>query len=188
MHTLSTSFILGYHGCTKQVADSLLSGEAFAPSQNDYDWLGHGIYFWEANPGRAFTFAQESIKRKRQSAEPAVVGAVLNMGLCLDTTTQKGLEALKMAYSAIAGIVSQFGEDLPTNSRYLKKLDCLVFNTLHDMRASEEEPPIDTVRGIFIEGKELYLGSTLHEKTHIQVCVCNPDSIKGVFRVDISQF
>ena len=31
-------------------AERLLAGEPFQKSINDYDWLGHGIYFWEANP------------------------------------------------------------------------------------------------------------------------------------------
>ncbi len=32
--------------------------------RNDYDWLGHGIYFWEKNPERAYDFAGEYRKRK----------------------------------------------------------------------------------------------------------------------------
>ncbi|WP_246600218.1 hypothetical protein [Candidimonas humi] len=27
------------------------------PSEQKYDWLGHGIYFWEGNPGRALDCA-----------------------------------------------------------------------------------------------------------------------------------
>ena len=52
MHRLSTAFVLGYHGCDQSIADRLLAGGAFRKSRNDYDWLGHGIYFWEANPLR----------------------------------------------------------------------------------------------------------------------------------------
>ena len=44
-------------------------------------------------------------------------------------------------------------------------------------------PPIDTVRAVFIEGKPVLPNSGIHEKTHIQIAVCNPDCIKGVFHV-----
>jgi hypothetical protein len=50
---LTTSFILGYHGCDADVATRLIEGEPFKASENDYDWLGPGIYFWESNPQRA---------------------------------------------------------------------------------------------------------------------------------------
>ena len=50
--------VLGYHGCDPAFAEKLLSGEVpindWKPSTNDYDWLGHGIYFWEYAPERAF--------------------------------------------------------------------------------------------------------------------------------------
>jgi hypothetical protein len=43
MHRLSASFVLGYHGCDAEIAEKLLRGEPFEQSQNDYDWLGHGV-------------------------------------------------------------------------------------------------------------------------------------------------
>lgn len=39
--------VLAYHGCDVQVAERLLRGEQFKKSQNDHDWLGEGVYFWE---------------------------------------------------------------------------------------------------------------------------------------------
>ena len=59
MHSLSASFVLGYHGCDQAVGEGLLDGDDFKPSKNDYDWLGPGIYFWEANPQRGLDFARE---------------------------------------------------------------------------------------------------------------------------------
>ena len=49
MHRLSTSFVLGFHGCDEVVAEAVLAGKAFTPSQNRYDWLGSGMYSWETN-------------------------------------------------------------------------------------------------------------------------------------------
>jgi hypothetical protein len=49
--------VLGYHECQSDFADRLLRGEApisnWRSSENPYDWLGHGLYFWERAPERA---------------------------------------------------------------------------------------------------------------------------------------
>jgi len=64
MHNLSASFVLGYHGCDRETGERLLSNEPFQPSENDYDWLGAGVYFWEANPDRAMSWAKKHVERK----------------------------------------------------------------------------------------------------------------------------
>lgn len=42
-------------------------------------------------------------------------------------------------------------------------------------------PGFDSVRGVFIEGDEPYPGSAFSSKTHIQICVSNPNCINGYF-------
>jgi len=91
-HRLSTSFVLGYRGCTKIVAERLLSGKRFKQSKNSYDWLGTGIYFWEANPARALEYVREAQVRKKLDAnDVAVVGAVIDLGFCLDLLSSKSI-------------------------------------------------------------------------------------------------
>jgi hypothetical protein len=93
LHRLSTSFVLGYHGCDKEVGESLLSGAPPKLSDNPYDWLGPGMYFREANPLRGLQFAQETATRRGSKIRsPFVVGAVNDPGLCLDLTTSAGIE------------------------------------------------------------------------------------------------
>ena len=41
--------------------------------------------------------------------------------------------------------------------------------------------PFDSVRGVFWEGKELYKNAGFREKDHIQICIRNPNCIKGYF-------
>ncbi len=65
----------------------------------------------------------------------------------------------------------------------LRDLDCAVINLVHQARSDAGRPALDTVRGVFVEGKPVYEGSGVSEKTHIQISVCNPECIKGVFRV-----
>ena len=81
MHRLSSCFVLGYHGCDTDVGEQLLAGEAFQPSDNDYDWLGPGIYVWEANPRRGLEFATEAMRRRGSGiSQPFVIGAVIDLG------------------------------------------------------------------------------------------------------------
>ena len=188
MHTLSTAFVLGYHGCDRKVAERLLAGEQFTKSTNDYDWLGPGIYFWEANPRRGLEFAREltSLKRGPRVSKPAVVGAVIDLGLCLDLTSTAGIRQVSDAYRELVAITKTAGQKLPENSpdKMRRPLDCAVIRLLHEIRSNEPGlPAIDAVKGVFVEGEPVYPSSGIHEKTHIQICVMTPDSIKGVFRV-----
>lgn len=189
MHRLSASFVLAYHGCDRDVAERVLDGERFTPSTNDYDWLGHGIYFWEANPRRGIEYAGELAARKRGASRvttPAVVGAIIDMGLCLDLTTASGLEQVRLAYQALAAVADRSSSGrIPKNNRdgLRRNLDCAVINMLHQINSANGSPAVDTVRGAFIEGEPIYPAASFHEKTHIQICVRNPDCIKGIFRV-----
>ncbi len=65
----------------------------------------------------------------------------------------------------------------------MRNLDCAVINHLHAIRKENSLMPFDTVRGIFQEGKPIYADAGFRAKTHIQICVCNSECIKGVFRV-----
>ncbi len=154
MHNLSTSFILGYHGCDRETGERLLSNEAFQRSENDYDWLGSGIYFWEANPDRALEWAHERaeriLKKEGREAEPFVVGAVVDPGFCLDLISSNGVHAIEAAYASFQSVVAASGAQTPENvggaDLRLRKLDCAVINFLHLARERA--------------GEQLYLAKT----------------------------
>lgn len=75
--------IVAYHGCDAETAERLLRGDSFRKSQNDYDWLGEGIYFWEYGADRAMRFAHDQQRRGKVTA-PAIVGALIQLGRCFD--------------------------------------------------------------------------------------------------------
>lgn len=149
------------------MARKLLNGDNFRRSENDYDWLGHGIYFWESNPRRGLDFAKELKKRGKAIGTPALVGAVIDLGFCLDLTTLSGLDQVKTAYDSFSQITSEAGVPMPENvggsDLLLRKLDCAVLNTLHQLRSESDERPFDTVKGVFVEGDRLYEGAGLFE-------------------------
>lgn len=190
MHRLTTTFVLGYHGCDEKVASRVVAGEKFRPSQNQYDWLGAGIYFWESNPRRGLEFAQEVMRRMSSRSpikKPAVVGAVIDLRLCLDLSTSAGTDEVRQAYDSFEATVSASGSAMPKNrggnDLYLRNLDRAVIEHLHAVRRDRELPEIDTVRGFYFEGAVLYPGAGFFERTHVQICVRHADCIHGVFKV-----
>jgi hypothetical protein len=189
VHRLSSSFVLAYHGCQRPVGERLLAGEAFEQSTNDYDWLGTGTYFWETNPRRALEWAAflKAKSKPTVNSDPFVVGAVIDLGYCLDLLSSNGIAAVKAAHSDFKEQIETFGNPMPRNSGGVdllsRRLDCAAINHLHTIQARASAPAFDSVRGVFIEGPEIYENSGFREKTHIQICVRNPLIIKGVFRV-----
>lgn len=122
-----------------------MPGSAFRPSDNDYDWLGPGIYFWEANPLRGLEFAVQTSKRKGSSiSRPFVVGAVIELGLCLDLTTSTGYDWIKIAYDSLVDVTRAAGLELPSNSRdgLRRNLDCGVIGRLHSILESQICPQL----------------------------------------------
>src|SRR5579863_6459375 len=88
--------VFGYHGTRLGRADTIVSLGRFTPSANDYDWLGHGIYFWEHAPARAWQWARE-----KYGSEGAVIEAKIRLGFCLDLTDVGFTDALRAAYQGI---------------------------------------------------------------------------------------
>ena len=185
-YTSYPAYVFGFHGCDVSVGESILSGQVphLKPSENDYDWLGHGIYFWEANPARALEFAGERKNGKPvsqgQVETPFVLGAIIDLGQCLNLLDSRVFQELKDAY----GILESSQKVLPTNGKekLLRKLDCAVIETLHAARATVSEASYQTVRGVFPEGKEVYPNAGFKDKDHIQICVRDLSCIKGYFR------
>lgn len=191
MSRLHTSFVLGYHGCDRSIAEPIITGkDELKPSESVYDWLGEGIYFWEADPERAIEWSREHGHK-----EPFVLGAVIDLGECLDLLARRNIELLNVAYIDLMRRMEESGvEKLPNNhigdDNLRRELDCAVINHLHSMvdefgtEAGFPKDGFDSVRGLFQEGPEIYENAGFREKTHVQIAVRNAVCIKGVFRVD----
>ena len=185
------SFVLGYHGCDEALAEDVFAGRAaLNPSENDYDWLGWGIYFWEHSPDRAFDFAREVSKRPHHRGQsittPAVVGAVIDLGRCLNLLDTRNIGLVKEAHRLLSATAAAVGETLPRNTggdEWLRRdLDCAVIQSLHAQRERDGEESFNTVRAAFQEGPPLYERSGFREKNHIQIAVRTPACIRGYFR------
>ena len=193
MYTSPDALILAFHGCDRGVGERILRGETshLNRSENAYDWLGYGIYFWENNPERALEFAIELRKHPRPGKpvinEPFVIGAVIDPGHCLNLLESESLQIVYNSYLELRRICSVGGVNLPTNKPDKKtgellrrELDCAVIETIHKLNTATQ---FDTVRGVFEEGAPLYPGAGFRAKTHVQLCVRNEAKIKGYLRL-----
>lgn len=190
MYQQLPSFVLGFHGCDREIGEAVLAGEHVAPSVNDYDWLGQGAYFWENSPERALSYAehikQHSKRGKGSIKHPFVVGAVIDLKLCLNLTDEGALDELRGAYDLLVATSQEipenksgFNGDQDNLRRYL---DCAVFQTLHQAREAVGLEPYASIRSPFLEGPELYPGTFFRKQTHVQLCICDVTCIKGYFR------
>ena len=165
MYSFLPSLILGFHGCDREVAEAVLAdSQRLNSSQNDYDWLGHGVYFWEQNPRRALQYAElirDNPKRgKTRIKNPAVLGAVIHPGYCLNLLESTSLALLKDAFHLLQVTMANAGVPLPQNipvgeekDILIRNLDCAVIETLHQDRKYSKAREFDSVRGVFFEGR-----------------------------------
>jgi hypothetical protein len=193
MYSRYAGVVFGFHGCDKSIAEQVINlKQPLKQSNNDYDWLGNGMYFWENSPVRALDYAihlkENPHKSKNPIKEPAVIGAVLQLGHCFDLLDFENLAFLKSGYYILEETNAKAKQPLPRNKKIgdlgelmLRELDCAVIETIHKVRQEENLNSFDSVRGVFWEGKELYPNAGFREKDHIQICIRNPNCIKGFF-------
>lgn len=168
MYQRLPGWVLGFHGTAAETARKILNSQTthLRPSRNDYDWLGSGIYFWENDPERARSFINEKMRREGDAREAAVIGAVIDLGFCMNLMDRPALLELRAAHDDLL-------------RRYLDKA---VFDHVHKLRDRGRLSPYQTVRSPFLEGKPLYANTFFRQKTHIQIAVRDPGAcIKGYF-------
>ena len=157
--------VVGYHGCRQDFARAILLGETpiseWRKSQNIYDWLFDGTYFWEHSPRRALRWATEQFGDRA-----AVVGAVIQLGACFDLLDEQITSLLAISYRDFDEFYRTTGRKLPVNRGRKKKLcalDCAVINDCLD-RLGERGIIFETVRGAFLEGEPVFPGTTISAK------------------------
>lgn len=178
------------------MGEAVLTGEEqLRPSENDYDWLGPGIYFWVDSFERASEWAcnYNSASTDSEIKNPFVIGAYVVPALCLNLTDYGVRDQLREAYNVLVEASKTADFKLPRNIGnqsgvpLARHLDCAVIRMLHQLREEGGDPAYDTVYGVFEEGDPLYEGAGIREKTHVQIAVRDPDVIVGYFRPSFEQ-
>jgi len=185
--------VVAYHGCDAAVAARVLVGKAgLTFSANPYDWLGKGIYFWEHGPQRAYEWALERARlSKAKVNKPAVLGAKINLGVCLDLLDTANTRLLGNRYFQFRRFMRQNGIPMTQNraapgtrraDKVLRFRDCAVIDFMLSRMAEIERIKFQTVRGIFLEGQPAFPGSKIALKSHIQIAVTDPACLLTFFR------
>ncbi|MGE7774064.1 hypothetical protein ACQKLP_05035 [Chitinophaga sp. NPDC101104] len=196
------NFAIGYHGCDMDIAELLLNDHRkFFVSDREHEWLGHGMYFWENNLRRGMEWA--NLKFERQLIrKPAVIGALLNLRNCCDFSDQRYLNLIRSYHGNMKEDRAIRGRDMPVNFApkgtlpkdiVARNLDCAAIEHMHEEMEwlsrfgtpdnfGCETKPFDSVRGLFIEGQPVFDGSGIYSKSHIQICIRNPECIVGFFK------
>lgn len=193
MYSSKAGLILAFNGCDESVVLDVINRRTdLKESQNKHDWLGHGVYFWENSPDRAFEFAtflkDNPSKAIKPIQNPAVIGAVIDLGFCFDLLDYGMLQVLKSGYDVFKMIWEKTGRKLPENRKVgtsqdllLRDLDCAIFETIHQIRYDNNEPSYDSVRGVFWEGDELYPNAGFREKIISKYVSAIQTALKVIF-------
>jgi len=190
--------VVGYHGTGLTAALRIVNRvEGFRWSRRDFDWLGHGTYFWEYAPEQALSFARirqrQFLKKKNPTAEDArraneplaVVASMIRLGFCFDLLEPENVQCLQDTFADYREAMQSAAMALPTNTRKYRRLDCAVFEYVYKVIGeSEHEASIDTTRGVYVPAggeRRVWEGSWVSRDAHIQLCVRNSASILGTW-------
>jgi hypothetical protein len=178
--------VIGFHSCDREVGLRMVSGQdQLRPSDNSWDWLGPGIYFWEDNPYRGLDYAINCARKEQKFSgeikDPFVIGAIIELGNCLNLIEPNSINIIKEAHSLLKLKMESDGEKMPSNKGANRSLDCAVIKHLHKSNIVSKDPPYDSIPSPFQEGKPLYDGANFTDGLHIEICVINPAQIKGYF-------
>lgn len=174
--------ILGFHGCTDEASKKINKPTDFNESNEDYEWLGRGIYFWENNYNKALDWAKFRITtRNLIGVKPDVIGAVIGINdNWIDFFDDGHIDDLKSAYRKLLIWATSKNKMLPVNDGSKRRLDCATINTmLHGLK--KQNIIVDGIRGGFFDGDEVYPSANFYEKSHIQLSVRNPKCILELF-------
>jgi hypothetical protein len=166
--------IRGYHG-TSATQAAVIVRDGFLASDNDYDCLGNGVYFFENGliPAQAWA-------TRVHPSEPAVVEADIRLEDCMDLKDSLGwVPLLTRVHGELLRVSRQQGRALPQQTSDAHRLDRAVMEFTVAM-LEREGMQIRAIRGVFAEGPPAFPGSFLSEGSHVQVAVRDTALISNV--------
>lgn len=170
--------VWGYHGTPQERAEGIVR-DGFIRSENSWDWLGHGVYFWERDFDRAMDWAAGS--------DRAVFAAVIDLSQCLDLTQMRWRDLLRDTVA----LAPADAADKLRQTGFNHGVDCWAINrVVNETRTSDGTPRFTTVRGAFQEGAPLFSAGSGRDKEsairtldHVQICVSDESAIRHLVQV-----
>jgi hypothetical protein len=181
--------VYGYHGTSQTKAADILQ-HGFLTRDNDYDWLGTGIYFFQDAPIRAKQWATQ-----QHPNNPAVIFALIKLENCIDLFDVGWQPLLKNMCNLFTERRRSMNRPLPKQNPDRSKahrLDCAFLNFAHELMLSQGQSiaplaplAIDSIRAAFIEGERIFPDSAIFDLTHVQIAIRNPTLIQECYLVEI---
>ena len=164
--------VWGYHGTTQERADAILAHGQFRLSQNPWEWLGDGVYFWQDAPSRALQWGSEWAARTGEKV--AVLRARIRLGEgCLDLLDTDAAELI-WEYARHFGAKFPKGRPWPMNrSSGRHELDATFFNWVA-LALAGDGIAVTSIRAAIAEGEPLFEGSPIRRRSHVQIAVREP--------------
>lgn len=111
---------------------------------------------------------------------------MIDLGYCLNLLNRKFIGILEYANKLYVTSAEANGYTVLQNKGKLPDMkgryrDCAVINNLHTVMDERKLTPFDTVRSAFLKAIICMKMRVFFQRTHIQICVRNPNCIKAVF-------
>jgi hypothetical protein len=174
--------VYGYHGTNRESA-SLIIQRGFNISDNDYDWLGTGVYFFQDAPMRAIAWAKQ-----RYPQNPAVIRSVIRLENCMDLFDIGWFPIIREAYNIFLEEYRMSNQTLPRQNPDRSKahrLDCAYFNYITNQILEPQGEKINAIRAVFLEGERIFPNSAIFDLAHVQIAVRNSDLIEESCLIEI---
>lgn len=183
--------VFGYHGTSAESAQAILepgekNTERFLFSENDTDWLGKGVYFFQDAPFRAREWPKVRFPPPRRTENPVVLCAEIDLTNCLDLIDIEAARIIAQRYGILEERYQKIGRPLPINKGRKHDFDCILINSVVD-QLEEEGRRINVVRTAFTEGKPIVPASQLYSHAHVQIVV-RPYRTEAIKNLKLYQF
>ena len=162
----------------------VVSGEiSILRSENEFDWLGNGIYYWEYAPKQAWAWADRKRKNEHwpRDEEVAVVASMIRLGFCFDLLDPDNTHEIKACYREYLIFCERLGQEPRKNYQHRKYLDCAVFQLAY-AAFKRDGIQVDSSRSVYVPTgprRRAWKSSSVSEDAHIQLCIRNDDCILG---------
>lgn len=166
---------IGFHGTSEEAAQRILAS-GFEISRNEYDWLGDGAYFFQDAPARALEWA-----RQRFGDDAAVLGAEIDLADCIDLLDITWHGVVRESHADLIRRLRGGAQPMPRQTSGAHRLDRAVINRTVEVLQSRGIE-VRTVRAAFTEGEQLFAGSALWSRAHVQIAVRDPLAIVRLWR------
>ena len=175
--------VYGYHGTSMDAAIEIIES-GFKPSNNDYDWLGEGVYFWQDAPIRAKQWAQSVYPQ-----QPAVIKSLIRLDNCIDLLDVGWIPSIRALYNRFVEDYQSSNLPLPTQNPGRSKahrLDRTFFDYAVETINLSSTRKVETIRSVFVEGENIYPSSAIYDLAHVQIAVRNTASIQKSTIIDVN--